>query len=232
MVIYILKFLFTARKDAAWNYVDPTGLYQCKDSGKCDSDQDKAFEKARQNDLKSKDPNVVRAAKAYGDKNTDNGTIVQFGDPGTGKNGTTVSDVRVDPSDPSKVQAKETVTIRQGLSGTDLAETVGHEGGHVADAQDFVDTIDIKSGGADQSKNLTEYATELKAYLVSNSVLTSANEKRNFGDCGLDPCTLGAGVSPARALENINRLLANPKNYGVTPANPGSVLYPLLTTPK
>jgi hypothetical protein len=62
--------------------------------------------------------------------------------------------------------------------------------------------------------------------------VTSAGEKSNFGDCGLDPCTLGAGVSPARVLENINRLLADPKNYGVTPANPGPVLYPLLTTPK
>jgi hypothetical protein len=104
---------------------------------------------------------------------------------------------------------------------------------HVADAQDFVSTIDIKSGGADQSKNLTEYATELKSYLVSNSILASANEKRNFGDCGLDPCTLGAGVSLARVLENINRLLADPKNgYGVTPANPGPVMYPNLTTPK
>jgi RHS repeat-associated protein len=214
------------------NFTDPTGLYTCKDQADCKSKQDIAFEKARQQDLKSKDPNVVRAAQAYGDPTKDNGVGVQFGDPGKGKNGTTVNDVRVDPNDPSKVQASETVTIRSGLSGTSLAETVGHEGDHVADAQDFVKTIDIKSGGADQAKNLTEYATELKAYLVSNSILTSAGEKSNFGDCGLDPCTLGAGVSPARVLENINRLLADPKNYGVTPANPGPVLYPLLTTPK
>jgi hypothetical protein len=182
--------------------------------------------------LQSKDKNVVRAAKSYGDKNTDNGVSVQFGDPGKGNGGITTHDVRVDPNDSSKVQAAETVTIRSGLSGADLAETVGHEGSHVADAQDFVATIDIKTGGADQSKNLTKYATELAAYLVSQSILSSANERRGR-DCGLDPCVLGAGISAIKALENINRLLANPQgSYGVTPDRPGSVMYPNLTAPK
>jgi hypothetical protein len=184
---------------------------------------------------KSKDPNVVRAAKAYGDPTKDNGVSVQFGDPGKGKNGNTTNDVRVDPNDPSKVQASETVTIRPGQSSTDLATTVGHEGSHVADAQDFVATIDINSGGADQSKNLTKYATELKAYLVTQSILdslASPNEKRSFGDCG-GPCILGPGILAADALQTINQLLANPENgYGVTPDKPGPVMYPNLTTPK
>lgn len=215
------------------NFIDPTGLYKCKDSGKCDSDQDKAFEKARQQDLKSKDRNVVRAAKAYGDPNTDNGVLVQFGDPGEGRAGNTKNNVRVDPNDATKVQAEETVTIRPGQSDTDLATAIGHEGSHVADAQDFVATIDIKTGAADQSKNLTKYATELKAYLVTQSILSSANEKRSFGDCGADPCILGTGMLPAKALETINQFLANPKNgYGFTPDKPGPVIYPNLTTPK
>ena len=217
------------------NLVDPTGLYTCKDdNNKCQTDQDKAFEKARQQDLKSKDPNVVRAAKAYGDPTKDNGVGVQFGDPGKGNNGITSNNVRVDPNDPTqtKLQAEETVTIRSGLSGADLAETVGHEGSHVADAQDFVATIDIKTGGADQSKNLTKYATELAAYLVSQSILASANEKRIIGDCGVNPCILGTGILPAQVRDTINRLLANPNGYGVTPDKPGPVMYPNLTTPK
>ncbi len=217
------------------NLVDPTGLYTCKDdNNKCQTDQDKAFEKARQQDLKSKDPNVVRAAKAYGDPTKDNGVGVQFGDPGKGNNGITSNNVRVDPNDPTqtKLQAEETVTIRSGLSGADLAETVGHEGSHVADAQDFVATIDIKTGGADQSKNLTKYATELAAYLVSQSILASANEKRIIGDCGVNPCVLGTGILPAQVRDTINRLLANPNGYGVTPDKPGPVMYPNLTTPK
>ena len=216
------------------NLIDPTGLYTCADQADCKSKQDQAFEKSRQQDLKSKDPNVVRAAEAYGDPTKDNGVGVQFGDPGKGKNGNTTSDVRVDPNDPSKVQASETVTIRPGQSSTDLAATVGHEGSHVADAQDFVSTL-TTAGAGDQSKNLTKYATELKAYLVTQSILdalASPNEKRSFGDCG-GPCILGPGILPAQALQTINQLLANPKNgYGVTPDKPGPVMYPNLTTPK
>ncbi len=192
-------------------------------------------EKARQRDLQSKDPNVVRGAKAYGDPTNDNGVTVQFGDPGKGNDAITTHNVRVDPTDPTKLQAEETVTIRPGQSGAAFDATVGHEGTHVADAQDFVATIDIRSGGADQSKNLTKYATELKAYLVSQAILASANEKRNYGNCGFDPCTLGTGITPAQALQNIKRLLALPPKdggYGVTSAKPGPVLYPNLTTPK
>jgi len=213
--------------------IDPTGMYTCADQADCKSKQDIAFEKARQQDLKSKDPDVVRAAKSYGDPTKDNGVGVQFGDPGKGRNGNTASDVRVDPNDSSKVQAAETVTIRPGQSAEDLAATVGHEGSHVADAQDFVSSIDIKTGGGDQSLNLTKYATELKAYMVSQSILSSENVKRNFGDCGVSPCILGTGIMPAQARQTIQQLLANPANgYGVTPDKPGTVMYPNLTTPK
>jgi hypothetical protein len=76
------------------------------------SGEDKAFEKARQNDLKSKDSNVVRAAKAYGDPTKDNGTTVKFGDPGKGKNGdTSTGTLREDPDHPGHWQAVVTVTI-------------------------------------------------------------------------------------------------------------------------
>jgi RHS repeat-associated protein len=215
------------------NLIDPTGLYICADNSKCSSKQDKAFEKARQNDLKSTDPNVVRGAQAYGDPTKDNGTTVKFGDPGNGKAGNTTSDLRQDPNDPNKYQAVETVTIKPGQSGADLDATVGHEGSHVADAQDFVASI-TPTGEADQSKNLTKYQTELKAYLVTQSILDSESEKRSFGNCGLAECVLGRGVLPAQALDTINQYLAKPApaGYGVTPANPGPVLYPTLTTPK
>lgn len=213
--------------------IDPTGMYTCADQADCQSKQDKAFEAARQQDLKSKDPDVVRAASAYGDPTKDNGVNVQYGDPGKGRNGNTANDVRVDPNDSAKVQAAETVTIRSGQSAEDLAATVGHEGSHVADAQDFVATINVGTGAADQSMNLTKYATELKAYMVSQSILSSENVKRNFGDCGANPCTLGTGIMPAQARQTIQQLLANPANgYGVTPDKPGALMYPNLTTPK
>jgi len=219
---------------------DPTGMYTCADDqNKCQTKQDKAFYNALQNDLKSKDANVVRAAKAYGDPTKDNGVALKFGDPGNGKGGVTNSDLRVDPNDPNKFQAVETVTIRPGLSGSALDAVAGHEGSHVADAQDFAATINMQ-GGFDASKNLSTYQTEFRAYMVTQSILSSENTKFGYGDCGVSgPCILGAGIMPAQAAQTINQLLANPANrygaapnYGVTPANPGPALYPELTTPQ
>ncbi|MBZ5532066.1 MAG: hypothetical protein LAO20_11595 [Acidobacteriia bacterium] len=225
---------YTYVRNNALRYTDPTGMYICADSAKCDSKQDIAFEKARQNDLKSKDENVVRGASAYGDKNTDNGTTVKFGDPGKGNDGITKNDLGADPKDPNKIRAVETVTFRDGLSGAALDAAVGHEGSHVADAQDFAASI-TAAGGFDASKNLSKYQTELKAYVVTQSIMSSENEKRGYGNCGMrDPCALGVGVSPTQARDTINRLLANPANGygGITPQNPGPTLYPSLTPPK
>jgi len=61
------------------NFTDPTGLYTCNDdNNQCKTKQDIAFEKARQQDLKSKDSDVVRAAGAYGDPTKDNHVSVGF----------------------------------------------------------------------------------------------------------------------------------------------------------
>jgi hypothetical protein len=46
----------------------PPALYTCADDqNKCQTKKDTDFEKARQHDLGSKDKDVVRAAKAFGD---------------------------------------------------------------------------------------------------------------------------------------------------------------------
>src|SRR5215467_101713 len=79
------------------------------------------------------------------------------------------------------IRAKETVTIRDTLTGTDLKDALSHEGSHVADAQAFVNSITPAT--ADYTKNLTKYQTELRAYMVTQSVLSLANEKRSY-DCG------------------------------------------------
>jgi RHS repeat-associated protein len=219
---------------------DPTGMYVCTDSKKCDSDDDKKIEKARQRDLKSKDADVVRGAKSYGDPTKDNGVTLKYGDPGKGKDGDTKHAYELDPNDPNgiKFRAKETVILRSGLTGADLDAAVGHEGSHVADAQEFISTIGIAAPYYDLSKNLTTYDTEVRAYGVTQSILSSGNEHRDFGQCGLDPCRLGAGVMPAKVREVIDRMLADPENrygsppkYGISSKNPGPRLYPGLTTP-
>jgi hypothetical protein len=179
----------------------------------------------------------VRGAKPYGEPNTNNGITIQFGDPGNGRDAVSKPQgFQQDPNDPNKLRPLVTVTIRPHLSKVLLDDNVSHEGTHIADRQDFA--ASISATGFDASKNLSEYETEFRAYEVSQSILSSANVKATIGDCGLDPCQLGSGVSPAQAAETINRMLANPPNhygtapnYGITPANRGPTLYPEFTTP-
>ena len=69
------------------------------------------------------------------------------------------------------------------------------------------------SGGFDFSKNLPQYPTEFKAYMVTNSILNGEGKQGSYGECGDGNCVLG--VSDKQAEKTINQLLANPKNgYG------------------
>ncbi len=131
-----------------------------------------------------------------------------------------------------KLRAEEGVTIREGLSGSGLDGVIGHEGSHVADAQDFVSTMTM-GGNFDVSKNLSKYQTEFKAYMVSNSIMNSQGDKASYGQgCDGGQCILGFGVGQRQAANTINQLLANPANgYGVTSKAPGALLYPALTVP-
>jgi RHS repeat-associated protein len=203
------------------NLIDPTGMYICQGT----TEQCNNFEESRQQNLKSKVDDVVRGAKAYGDPTKDNGVTVKFGDPGEGNNGITAHNIETDLGNPNGMRAQETVTIREGLSGSDLTDAVAHEGSHVADAQEFV--ASITPTDADYSKNLTKYQTEMRAYLVTHAVRAAGNQTKSF-DCGLEACQLGARVANPR--QQIERILARPP-YNVTPQNQGSRLYPAFDPP-
>lgn len=218
----------------------PIGRYRCADSEVCDSPEDVAFELARQNDLASGDSTVIRAAEAYGEPTgaTDDGVTIEFGDPGPGMQSATSHKIRGDLYTPNKLRAIETVIFQLDISAKDLEAAVGHEGSHVADAQDFVNAIS-PTGKIDQSKNLTSYQTEFRAYMVTQSILVWNKMQSGYGECGkAKPCHLGFGIPQIQAIETINELLANPANrcgvppnFGVTPQNPGPALYQLLTLP-
>jgi RHS repeat-associated protein len=176
-------------------YTDPTGLYACaddKNGSHCASKQDQAFEKTLAG-LRGKDGDVGRAAAAYGAVNEDNGVTVGFKDLSTkGENGTTTSTIGTDAN--GNLRANSDVTINSKVSGDDYAAAVGHEGSHVADAQDVVKSG--LSGGLLEGQpihagmNITPYQSEQRAYGVTNAILSMQNQSRKF-DCGANACTLG-----------------------------------------
>lgn len=212
---------------------NPLRTYRCDDSETCDSPEDKAFELARENDLTSDDPDVVRAARAY-----EKGVTIEFRVLEPGIQSETRHDVRGDATAPNGLRAVETVILPFNMTPVPLEAAVGHEGSHVADAQDFVKAI-TSTGEIDQSKNVSMYETEFRAYMVTQSILESHKVRLGYGECRKGaPCHLGFGVARAQAIQTINELLANPANYcgmgpryGVTPDNPGPALYEVLTPP-
>ena len=58
--------------------------------------------------------------------------------------------------------------IKAGMSGSELAATVIHEGVHVQDRAAFIATIDIPKNDWRQSLNITGRQSEINAYGVEN----------------------------------------------------------------
>ena len=217
------------------NLTDPTGLYICEDSPKdCSSDQDKKFEAARQADL-NRGGDAARAAGAYGDPTKDNGVNVSFADfSKDSERGSTTSSLGADANG---FRANSNVVIDSTASGDKLEAVVGHEGTHVADAQDFVKSItpdghgDFKVG-----QDITQYQTEQRAYHVSDSILRSGNQSEKY-QCGLGECVLGVGLkNPGQVTAEVDRILQHNYKSSVnkqplTPTNQGGSVVPLAVVP-
>jgi hypothetical protein len=214
------------------NLTDPTGMYICKDSTErhnCTSDQDVTFEKARQADL-NRGGDAARAAGAYGDPNKDNGVNVGFADLSKqSERGITASTLGADDNG---FRANSNVTIDSTASGDKLEAVVGHEGSHVADAQDFVRSITADGHGDFKiGQDITQYQSEQRAFHVSDSILRSGNQSEKF-NCGLSDCVLGTGLkNPGQVTSEVDRILQ--QNYKssinqqpLTPANQGGSIVP------
>jgi RHS repeat-associated protein len=212
---------------------DPTGLYACKDGkdGACTSDQDTAYEAGRQRDLQSKNADVRRGAAAMGDPGKEvvdargDKVTVGFADLGkSGEGGVTHSELGSnDKGDPIAVS---NVTINSNSKGTALDADIGHEGSHTADAQDMAASISYTTTSFKVGDNISQYASEQRAYGVTDAIYRSANE--SYNGCGNANCALGAGSSPIGISGRVDSiLLANPNIYHglngkpMTSSNPG-----------
>lgn len=135
MIIAIQKLLdpqqwnmYSYTRNNPVRFTDPTGKYVCTDAKKCEQ-----FEKARQEGLKSKDPEALRAATAYGDlskKSGDrggNGVYVSFKDNLKGDRAGTVerrdTGMELDSNSPNGLRATVNVTIKSDQAGNE--EVIG-----------------------------------------------------------------------------------------------------------
>jgi RHS repeat-associated protein len=198
---------------------DPTGMYTCTDdpsdgSSHCASAQDQAFEKALNNLRNSSNADVARAAGAYGAVNTANGVTVGFANlNGSGENGQTLSTIGYANG---QFQADSSVTINSNAKGADFDAAIGHEGSHVADAHDVVNSGLTEDGQKIYGgENITPYTSEQRAYGVTNSILSNENVSEHF-NCGVSTCTLGKGVPPGQVPGTVDQIMrSNPAVYSV-----------------
>jgi len=194
------------------NLTDPTELYTCKDDPKdgpshCASD-DRRFEAARQNDLRSTNPDVVNAAKAYDGPNDVNGVTLGFADLGkVGEGGITESRLGTDAN--GNLQAQSDVTINSSSKDTALDADVGHEGSHVEDAQKMVASITFDKGDPKGNYKvgdiISQYSSEQLAFAIRDAIYRSATEP--YHGCPGDQCALGAGSSPIGIPRRIDQIL-------------------------
>ena len=205
-------------RNSPMSLIDPTALYVCADDPKdgsahCASKQDQEFEKRLDKLRGSSNADVARAAAAYGAANSDNGVTVRFSDLSKGgENGHTVSTIGTDAS--GQLRANSDVTINSKAGGADLDAAIGHEGSHVADAKDVVASGLTENGqNIYAGQNITPYASEQRAWAVTNSILSSENESRTYS-CGVNNCGLGTSVKVLGLLPGIvDQILANNPQY-------------------
>lgn len=165
--------LYAMVADDPESFADLDGHYLVSPSGcggngsaKCQKKYDKRidkFEKARQKDLKSKDPRVRAAAASYGTRGQVNGVHV----------GVTKLDAGIKGSVDDKSGFGKTdieVNINSDLGGKSLEETVAHEGSHVEDDQKYDSSPMDAFGNHDPSLNLTHGQTEFNAYKTGAGV--------------------------------------------------------------
>jgi len=195
-------------------YTDPTGMYVCKDTkdGACTSDQDVAFEK-RLAALRGQKGDVGRAAAAYGAAGERNGVTVGFANLGKkAEDGHTVSTLGASAKG---LQAQSDVTISSSATGTTLDAAIGHEGSHVADAQDVVKSVSADAVGTNikVGADITNYQSEQRAFGVSNTIL-NAESQRAAVPCGaLSSCKLGGGTLPAQVPGIVDQILGYAPNH-------------------
>ena len=192
-------------------FIDPTGMYICDGTDKeCEE-----FEKTLSDIRSSSDEETIRAANAYGARGENNGIRVRFLNAlANNRRGGEVSKIGIgleqDPDNPDSFRASLTVSIAKSQIGN--ADIVAHEGSHVADKQDFVKSLSSDLTNWNESLNISNRQSEIRAWQLSIGLMSTGNLKSNYGTCGVDECKFTPGMLPGTRDRLINQLLDDPRN--------------------
>jgi RHS repeat-associated protein len=229
-------------------YTDPLGLYVWDGSLGGDTSDDevrKNYAKkqanqiiGRRNDIrgalaagaKINDPRVQAAIGAYGAEGAANGVAVAMGK----LSGNTAA--QVSPGSPPVLASADGASVTANMLVTfdfskvsgenDLVVNAAHEGQHMLDRQTFIGSTLTDPNAFSGPLNLTTYQTEVNAYTTGAAAFRALNPNSGYAVGGQLLWNPGWAAVDRQALD---KMLAVPKpkgSYGVTPQNPGSVLYP------
>lgn len=151
--------------------IDADGHYDDKCGGgdkKCEKSVNK-FDKQLQKDLKSKDIKVRNAAAAWGTRGDHNGIGVKFvtqqqmdADAHTAPGYKT--DAMVTPGVTADHKLTVNAEFSESLSGSSLGQTIAHEGSHIEDDANFVNSYNPATGNYFSGANFTHFDTEFQAF--------------------------------------------------------------------
>jgi RHS repeat-associated protein len=164
---------------------DPTGHYDDKCGGgdkKCEKGLNN-FDKQNAKDLKSKSAKVRAAAAVWGTRGDHNGIGVKF---------VTQQQMNADHPAPAGFQADAAVTpgvtadhkltvnaeFSENLGGSDLGQTIAHEGSHIEDAANFVNSYDAATGNYFSGANYLHRDTEFQAFEAGAGVKAYSSFER------------------------------------------------------
>jgi RHS repeat-associated protein len=187
--------LYSYTRNNPTRLTDPSGMYtiSCAEGvSNCDKEK-RRFERVLRNNRGKKGARG-RAARAYGEQDVDNGVYVRIV-PDVGSDCGKVKQERVgrtqageesagsgwtyEPESETFEQDTE-VLIEAGLETFDFNLAVLHEGSHVGDRADFVDSLEREGPGGlnfDESLNLTIGESEARAYVEIDGKTKSQVEK-------------------------------------------------------
>jgi RHS repeat-associated protein len=158
-------------------FTDPTGMYlvQCSASDKRCNESADEFEKQRKKALTSKDDKVREAAEQWGDPGTDiNVTFVtqkqMDKDAGNRDPDNYAVSAMVTPSAGSDHKGQINAEFSQDLRGSNLRQTIVHEGSQINDDFNFLKSYDPVTEKYNAAKIFTIYASESEAYDAGSRV--------------------------------------------------------------